>query len=56
MSFEPSQVKTVIFNQNQAHRVNIGQTTLTRIKMIFRSIMVKTIIFNQIRLIRITLT
>ena len=32
MSFGPFRVKTVIFNQNQVHRVNTGQTMSTRVK------------------------
>jgi hypothetical protein len=37
MSFQVVSVKTVIFGQNQAHRVNTGQTMSTRVKNEFSS-------------------
>jgi len=45
MSFGPFRVKTVIFDQNQVHRVNTTQSMLTRIKMSFMPFWVKTVIF-----------
>ena len=38
MSFGLFQVKTVIFDQNQVHRVNTGQTMSTRVKNDFRAV------------------
>jgi len=38
MSFKPFRVKTVIFGQNQVHRVNTGQTMSTRVKNEFQAV------------------
>ena len=38
MSFGPFRVKTVIFNQNQVHLVNMGQTMSTRVKNEFHAV------------------
>jgi hypothetical protein len=38
MSFRPFRVKTVIFGQNQVHRVNTGQTMLTKKKKEFQAV------------------
>jgi hypothetical protein len=39
LSFVPFRVKTVIFGQNQAHRVNTGPTMLTGMKNGFQAIL-----------------
>jgi hypothetical protein len=38
MSFMPFRVKTVIFDQNRVHQVNMGQTMSTRVKNEFQAV------------------
>jgi hypothetical protein len=38
MSFGSFQVKTIIFSENQVHRVHTNQTVLTRVKNEFRAV------------------